>query len=409
MSNFWTDERGAYAIMAALLMPVLVGAGVLATEVGSWAFRHEQMQGATDAAAIAGVIAKVIDKATGTAVTTQAENLVRTSGFVNGLDGVIVQVNSPPASGPYVTWTDAVEVIVQRPYAPILAKFFRNASVTVKARSVAVHKTSGGACVLSLSKTASKAAYFQGSTNVTLNGCDVMADSSASDAILAAGSSSLIVDRAAAVGGISGQSNITAANGFAPGAVALPDPYASRSYPVFSKANPTVFPANGIIYPGVYTGPINQGAITMQPGIYYVDAASFSVNGSGSLSGAGVTIVLAEISSQVKPNTQYNLVNGTSPISLTAPVSGPTAGIAIFADPTLKGNFNINGGSTQEWGGAIYMRQADLSFTGGAAGSNGCTQLIANTVSFNGTSNLAAKCSGKGTETISSQIGLLVE
>jgi Flp pilus assembly protein TadG len=58
LRSFWKNEDGAYAILAGLMMPVLLSAAILATEVGMWAMRHQQMQGATEAAALAGVIRK---------------------------------------------------------------------------------------------------------------------------------------------------------------------------------------------------------------------------------------------------------------------------------------------------------------------------------------------------------------
>ena len=44
-----------------------------------------------------------------------------------------------------------------------------------------------------------------------------------------------------------------------------------------------------------------------------------------------------------------------------------------------------------------------------ACSSTGCTQLIANTVSFTGTSNFAINCSGYGTKPFGFGLALLVE
>ncbi len=407
MKKFWRDDDGTFAVIAGLLLPVLIAGAVLATEVGNWAYRHEQMQGAADAAALSAVISKLANAST-SATTAQGQAVAAASGFVQGVDGVTVVVNSPPSSGPNASRTDAVEVIIQRSYVPSLAKFISNNSVTVRARAVARHVTGGGACVLSLDNNANKAVELQGSAVVTLNGCNAATNSSSASGLYAWGSSSLTVAKAVSAGGIVGDDRINASSGLVRGSTALADPYASLSYPTYNSSTAQAFPANGTIYPGVWTGPI-QGAITMSPGIYYVDAGTFTLNGSGSIYGRGVTIVLANITGALKPNNNPAIINGNSPVDLTAPTDGPTAGIVLFGDRSMKTNLTINGGSTQNWGGAIYMPGVDLTFVGGASGTTGCTQIVTKTVSFSGTSNLSLNCGGTAVKPITNQTAELVE
>lgn len=394
-NNFWRNDDGAFAIIAALVMPVLLSAAILATEVGLWATRHQQMQGATDAAALAGVMSMT----TGSALTIQGQALTAVSGFEHGVNGVTVQINSPPTSGAYKTRSDAVEAIVQKSYQPILAKFLSANLVNISSRSVAVPNV--GACVLALDPSASGAIKLSGNGTVTLNGCNAMADSSSASAISAGGSSLMTLATAAAVGDITGRSNITTSAGFAPGAPYLDDPYAARSYPA-NLATPTNFPNGGTISPGAYKGTIH-GPITMLPGIYYVDGPSFGMNGGGSIYGRGVTIVLTG-------NAAGNIINGNSTIDLTAPASGPTAGIVLFGDRSVAHTtFKINGGSAQSWGGAIYLPNTDLTFVGGAAGTTGCMQMIAKTVEFSGNSNMSLNCAGTGVEMLATKRAVLVE
>jgi hypothetical protein len=194
---------------------------------------------------------------------------------------------------------------------------------------------------------------------------------------------------------------------FFPGGAAVTDPYASLSYPSYDKTTAKVFPTNGTVLPGVYSGAI-QGAVTMQPGIYYVDAATFGVNGSGSLDGAGVTIVLVDLNNKLKSNSNLTMINGNSPVRLTAPTSGDTAGVVIFAERSLNSKITFNGGSSQSFTGAIYMPGVDFTFVGGTA-NTGCTQVIADQVTFNGTANLALNCSGTSVQPLTLQIAELVE
>jgi hypothetical protein len=105
------------------------------------------------------------------------------------------------------------------------------------------------------------------------------------------------------------------------------------------------------------------------------------------------------------------IINGNSTIDLTAPSSGPTAGIVAFGDRSMPvgASIKINSGSAQSWGGAIYLPNADLTYIGGASGASGCTQIVADTVTFSGNANLALNCAGTGVTAISTQIAKLVE
>ena len=71
--------------------------------------------------------------------------------------------------------------------------------------------------------------------------------------------------------------------------------------------------------------------------------------------------------------------------------------------------FKLNGGSTELFGGAIYVPRGAVTFSGGAASTNGCLQLIADTVTFVGNANFAINCKGYGTKSIGSALAKLTE
>ncbi len=71
--------------------------------------------------------------------------------------------------------------------------------------------------------------------------------------------------------------------------------------------------------------------------------------------------------------------------------------------------FNVTGGGTQNFAGAIYLPKANLSFSGGNGTSTSCTKVIANTIAFTGTSNLQVNCAGLGTAAIGVTTAQLVE
>jgi Flp pilus assembly protein TadG len=401
--RFTEDQSGNYTIIAALALPVLVGFGSLGTEYGTWVYTHQNMQGAASSAAVSATVAAN--------PTTEAKAIAASYGFTDGVNNVSVTLDQPPAAGPYVSNTSASEVVIQQSQPRMLSALFGSDPVTISARAVALAKPSNG-CVLALDRSASGALTEQGSTQVTLTGCSVY-DNSANAAAMSTGGT-FTADSVNVVGGISGStSGITTTNGIRTGVAAASDPYSNVAIPSFSGCDQNNFSAHSsmTINPGVYCNGIslNAGAVvTMNPGIYIIDQGSLFVRGGATLKGTGVTIIFT---SSTHSNYATATINGNATINLTASNTGPTAGLVFFGDRNMPTgtNFKLNGGSAQSFGGAIYLPQAALSYSGNSAASNGCTQIIADTVTFTGNSNVALNCSGYGTQAIGYPTATLVE
>ena len=275
-------------------------------------------------------------------------------------------------------------------------------SLAVRARAVAVVIGEGTACVLALNKTASGAAIAQGSTTVNLAGCSLYDNSGNASALTVGGSARLSALSVGVVGGISGNTSITAPNGVNTGISPIPDPYAKLTIPFYSGCSDHNFTAKTkvTINPGVYCGgmKLNAGAdVTLNPGIYYIDRGDLTVNGGATLTGTGVTIIFT---SSTMSNWPSASINGGAIINLTPPTDGPTAGVSIFADRNIPvgTSFSFNGGATQYLGGVIYIPTGDVLFAGGAGSTSSCTKLIADTIQFTGSSNFAIDCRGYGTK-----------
>jgi len=95
--RFWRDRRGNYAVITALLSPVLIGSAGLATEGGLWIYVHQSLQGAADSAALSA--ATLYSLNTSGNLNNQAQSVVATYGYVAGTSGTTVTVNRPPSTG----------------------------------------------------------------------------------------------------------------------------------------------------------------------------------------------------------------------------------------------------------------------------------------------------------------------
>jgi hypothetical protein len=413
LARFRQDEMGTFAILTGIVLPVLVGAAGLGTEVGLWYYQHQKMQSAADSGAVSAALAP-------SNWTGQANAVTASYGYVNGVGGVTVTVNKPPKSGSHVGTPGAVEVIVQQPQPRLFSAIFSSAPVTVSARAVAVNDAEGKGCVLALNKTVGKAVDVQGNTDAELIGCSLYDNSGHSSAALnASGSSKLSALSVHVVGKISGQTVIQTTNGVYTGVAGAPDPYASVANP--TPAGPTYNYPNPInssttLNPGVYPSGLKLGAqanVKLNPGTYFIEAGSngkggLDIAGGATFKGDGVTLVFTSGN-----GTDYATatINGGANVNLTAPTSGPLSGIAVFGDRNMPvgTSFKFNGGATQSVTGAIYLSKAAVSFAGGIDNPNACLQLIADTVTLIGNSYFAIDCNGKGTKPLKATLVTLVE
>jgi Flp pilus assembly protein TadG len=411
--RFATDCAGAYVIIFALAAPGLIGFAGLASEGGLWLYQHQKLQGAADSAALSAATLHGAD-ATAT-LDTQSKGVAATYGFDTGTAGTTVTVHTPPATGNYTANTKAVEVILTVSQPRLLSSLFTSTPFTIRARAVALASNAGNGCVLALDPTASGAVSSSGSSAITLTGCAVFDDSNnSSSALTNGGSATISAESVNVVGGISGGSGITTVNGNHTGILPVADPYANVVPPAFSgcASNGSPYHSTVTLNPGVYCNgfKLNAGAnVTLNPGIYYFDRGSFDIAGSATLQGTGVTLVFT---SSTGSNWATATINGGATVNLTAPTTGTMAGLVVYGDHNtpLGTAFKFNGGANQTITGAIDVSTGYLQYAGNTgAGSSGCLQVIGDTVTFTGNSNLAVNCTGVGTKPIGASSASLIE
>src|SRR5579871_2985988 len=407
LGRFRDTQSGNYLITTALLMPMLIGCVGLAIDAGLWFEVQQVMQSAADAAAFSAATA------VGNGDPVNEANAIAASyGFQNGVNGVMVLVNRPPKSGRRTTSTDAIEVVLQQPQSSVFSGLWLSKPTMVSARAVAV-ASAGYGCLVALDRNAGGAITVQGNPRVVLIGCSIYDNSADPAALIVGGSASIDALSVNVVGGISGATKITAVAGVRTGTTPLADPYGTLSLPGFDGCDQKGFVAKSVVLtsPGVYCGgmTLNGGAaVTLAPGVYYLDGGGLTIAGGASLTGNRVTLVFTSSSGT---DWAKATINSDAVINLTAPTSGPTAGIVILGDRNmpLGTQFKLTGGSSQIFAGAIYLPRAAVTWAGGSNSSNKCTEVIVDTISFSGNSRLAVDCSGYGTAPIGAAAASLVE
>jgi hypothetical protein len=452
-SAFWTssrrlkdDTRGVTLALVAVALTALIGFGGLGVETGLWYTVKRHNQSAADFAALSGAFELAAGKGylvTGTppqGICGLAQRDAARSGFTfdpswscpqssptqqsacTNLSSGQACVNNPPLFGTSVGDSESVEVILAQQQNTAFASLFLP-SATIDARAVAKVQNNGLSCDTALDPTAAKAIYFQGNTTVNLN-CSFASNSNSTDSIDVSGSTNLTANSLWTVGNYTtnGNPTMSLSSGTFTQAAPVTDPYAGK----ISYAKPTssactswtsfLPTGSGTLSPlgaGQYYCPMSFGNgnnVTFNPGVYLINGEdnqhnAFTVQTGATVSGTGVTIIATgtggnggNATNSGAINIQGGTVTLTAPTASVTPPGGPASGVPsgliFYQDPSVvdsqsnKGNSTITASSNDTLTGAIYAPAKNVTFTGNS--TSNCTVVIADTMTFIGTSSMTA-------------------
>ncbi|WOR14518.1 Tad domain-containing protein [Hyphomonas sp. FCG-A18] len=141
--------------------------------------------------------------------------------------------------------------------------------------------------------------------------------------------------------------------------------------------------------PGTYCGlDVAWGHVEMQPGVYFIKGAPMTVRRKATLTADGVTIIFVDQGAFLRVSDQAQF-------KLTAPESGPTAGIALAEDrQTAKGNEHMisrfTGQGKVSLVGLIYLPTQNFFFSGNGTGeqTSPLLQIVVNRLAMLNNSKL---------------------
>lgn len=394
--RFFRDRKANVAILSSVMITSLVGVAGLVTEFGDGVLAKMQNQRVADAAAVAG--AEIYASTKSSSTMSDAVNRIAS------LSGSTATISSQLVSSPSGDGNQAVEVTAQSSVPIAMAKLlWGQSSLPVSVSSYAEMKTlgpgGGTGCILALDPTASKAISFSGAANVQSPNCDVISNSSSSNAIDMSGAAQLTTPCTISVGGQTTTSGLDLTSCKKPytGAPSGSDPYSGVANPSQPSTTCLTVPSPPTsIQPGYYCNGISisgSTAASFQSGFYYVKGG-LSFSGSANISGTGVTFFVDQ-SGTVS-------ISGSTTVTLSAPTSGTYSGILFFGDRsgTTSNSNTISGSSGSTLSGALYFPTQKFTYSGSSSGSGTCTQLIADTITFTGSTTMGAACSGAGVSAI---------
>jgi hypothetical protein len=416
------DERGAVSITMGILMIPLVGFLALGFEVSNWYMITRGMQNAADAATLAAAINN------GPNYDVEARAVAAQYGFVNGVNNITIGVSNT-ATCPSTGTTNCYSVTISG-YTPLLMSQvvgFQgagniNGSLQKQLNALAVAQSAQQntpLCLLALASSGvAQGISTNGAPTGNMNGCDSMSNTGA---VCSGHNLGLDISFAAQTNTGCGAKQVHNDP--------LTDPYYTQisgniskfpvnpctSYPQESKHGNsyTVAASNQLTGPITLTGNTTGNAYTFWcgdieltadvtvttaggPAVLIIENGQLDLNGHvfQTASNSALTIVFTGSSGYTHgPTDNTNGPGGA--LNITAPTSGPWAGMAVVQDPSLRDpGLDVSAaGNSPTWDitGLIYMPHATITLKGAIDKStfgNQCVVMVADNFQISGTGGI---------------------
>ncbi|NBX67162.1 MAG: hypothetical protein EBQ96_09225 [Proteobacteria bacterium] len=400
-NSYLKSENGVVAVVAALMMPVLMGMGGVAVDAGSWFMEQRNLQTAADAAALAVAYEYANDP------EVDINAIALREAVHNGFDeeGTIEVVMNDVHDDGSVSFAVDLSQDANLWFSRV---FMASVTVGTGATSEVGAGAGGMACILSLDNQANQALKTSGNVTINMPECGMAVNSDSDTALYLNGNVNINVGDVSIHGDydVAGNSATFEYNSIKTSATQVEDPYADLNVPTYAACSSTnkrkgnKYTANTTLNPGVYCGGITisgNTTVTFRPGVYILDGGDFKVTGNGSMTGSGVSFVLTNSASAGGKYGSLNISGGRR-ITFTAPTSGNVMeGVAFYQDrnaPSSASN-SITGTADIFVSGASYFPAAEITY-GGNAGSTSdsqpCSRVIGRIVTMHGTPDLANSC-----------------
>ncbi|MXO95685.1 hypothetical protein GRI34_04525 [Erythrobacter aquimaris] len=395
------DARGNVLVLVAASLVPMVGTMGLAVDAAQWISWRRDLHSAADAGAMAGALAMKNGEDVQTVVTkVLGENYQH----IYTIDAI----ETPPTAGDFAGDPSMVRVVLSTSRElPFSSLFLANAP-TISVEAVAESSNEVPNCMIALDQ-ASVGLTISGSASVNMN-CG-MASNSNFDAT-ASGTGTIKAGALSAVGTVTNSGGVTADTAINNGTAPATDPFESvdtqpnitcSAWPLPFKGPGNTLGLNYGTY-GCYQGIQiqNNATVTLAPGTYYIGAKGLSVGGGATLIGNNVTLVFTNTDNPFNQSAIGTIsIAGTSSIQLTAPDTGPYAGLIIVQDSRIvAGNKNrlfLTGDSKSKFDGGIYAPTNHVEFSGNSSMTTDCLQIVSKFITFTGNTNVTNNCpAGRG-------------
>ena len=420
-------RRGVAVIWVALTMLMFVAFVGLAIDTGYVAWVGEQLQIGADGSALA---AAAHAKLTPDEGRTAAVNLALLNEVVR--DPILLRLNDandPEGDIVYGRYNrelrlfdplspavNAVKVVARRtdtslggPLPLLFGPIFGVDTVNTERMAIAMASGGTGAGLIALADTGECTLVISGSATTVVSGAEdditgaIQVNSDDPCAICFSGAITVNTDEINVVGGIcitGGASDLPPEQN--EGVEPIPDPLAFLEDPRWDCVDPTdlgtVSMQGGEIVtigPGYYSGglSINNGELTLLPGIYVLDGAGLDVTGSANFFAEGVMFYIIGTGAVDLTGTGQVLITPPDPELYTYPCVEEYEGVAIFQARDNTNESNITGTGNMNLSGSLYFPTAHVNISGDSVQLG--NQFIAWTIQISGNGTVSIDYDGR--------------
>ena len=342
-------------------LTAVIGALGLASDYAMMTKVRGDLQAAADAAAIAGAYEvplaqnnaqQVVSAVKSFASYTLVKNSAATESELAG--------RNLKVSAEVIDDFSAVKVDISEQWTPFFAHFIADNVTPVNVTATARFVGRNNICVLGLAKYKT-AIDVDTDGRLTGKKCGVFTNSGDSNSLRIAQGAEVNASIICSAGGAS----VSASANVNPKALTdcpvVEDPLASRPPPEVGSCthNKLVVDSKPMtLDPGVYCGGLTikgTAQVTLNPGIYVIKDGGLIVTNTASIEGEGVGFYVTGKASG------FNFTTDTR-VSLSAPTSGPMAGLLLFEDRTIQAiiNHKISSNDARKLIGTLYMPVGNL-------------------------------------------------
>ena len=386
LSRFIENRHGQFAMIAAILAPVLLGLTGGAIDLVVYRNQQSLMQNSADFAALAAA-----KEASLKGWTEQTAKEVAKSVAAGNLQGKAfsgttsfnteVSVDEPKKS---VTVTLDMDQ-----HSFFVLGYFRNdPQIRVKSTARAMGETS--LCVIGLDPAGSAAIKLTDKGQLTAPGCAVYSNSLATDGLVSQNGALLSAALTCSAGGYAGASKNFAKKPTTD-CPRIEDALSARTLPKAGGCNYTnlsIKKQKVTLKPGTYCGGIDidsKAEITFAPGIYIIKDGVLDTKNDSVATGDGVSFYFTGKDSRF-------VFDGTTEVDFKAPETGDMAGILFFQDPASAPGavFEISSKRAANLLGTIYLPNATflVRAKNKLAEASAYTVIVARTVDIGSQSNM---------------------
>jgi hypothetical protein len=368
----------------------------LAVDTIQWVYTKRDLQGAVDAAAMAGVYGLI---QTGDMNSAVDRSLASKPDLDRRRAVSAEQSPEGHAEDPF-----AVRVRVTSAAKLFFSSMFLRQAPTISAVATATVVETGEFCAFAIGADRETGITIKPGADVEMD-CGIAANSSSRQGVDAQGS--LKAKRVASYGGVAGEG--IRSSGVRRYALRQKDPLADSEPPLIPNTgcpNVTVNPDaaklnNGrlVIEPGCYGNMVINGPLFLRDGEYILSRGSLLVGPTAELSCKSCTIFLTSDDPISDPGSIGKVkMDHHANVKLAAPTQGPNAGILIYQDRHAgndrDGAENIIGGNSfSQLKGLVYLPAETVRIDGENSPDIQCARFVGRRLIFQGHVVIADGCS----------------